>query len=552
MKLTEITMKRILIILPLMLSVSCSTITIIQPGLSGYKGKDLRKLKGKELEAFMQKFQDITGEEKRENSGSYSCKPWWVKEYQYGPVQWILLEGYPGYAVPDISYIKVHRFKKDWTYLGVNAVPTGYRIFLDRVDLVNEPILNLPVIKAYTNCQGPFRKNSDGTKTPMAEASQRQCQVYAVLPDRVAMIRLEDGAGKTLANSRGWNPPKKGLSPKERTVSEWIDALKSENPVKVLESLLWLSNSRYPKMITVRRQPEVVSILQNLRDSSNAWIKDYASLILESQKGEVFVKTEKDIKGKLLSWGELITGNKDVSKIELRRDVLSDEDLKILTRFKRLEFLDLAASDKLTVTGILNSIPSVKELHFSAERTNGSLKPIKRLTELDVLSINRCLDLKEEDFIWIGSLPKLKYLRLWWCSNISDEAMAELSKIKSLAKLELWGASNITDKGFENISKSQKLEHFRISHAKKVTAEGISHLKQMKTLRCLRLAYMPVNDECMVEIGKIKGLRELQLTGLDITDKGLGELKSLNNLSSVTIERCKKVSPEMVKEFSRK
>ncbi len=84
-----------------------------------------------------------------------------------------------------------------------------------------------------------------------------------------------------------------------------------------------------------------------------------------------------------------------------------------------------------------------------------------------------------------------------------------------------------------------------------ITAQGVAHLVRMDSLRDLKFGYMPVDDDCMVEIGKMKSLRTIDLIGLDITDKGLEHLKELKDLSTVRIEDCKKVSSTAMKEFTR-
>ncbi len=550
-------MKRLIMLLYMVVVIVSFAAEASQKGLSTYKGKDLRTLDEKDHASFMRAFRTLTGDKRQEKKGWRGTEPWWVAEYQYGPIKWILLEGYPGYDIPDLSYAKVHRFGETWNYLGETTFPTGYRMRLDRVDLAKEPTVDAPVLRAYTLCQGPFTVQSNGNRSPMAEARQKQCQVYVVMSNRVAMVRLEDGVGRQLPNDQGWNPPQKGLAPVERAVPDWVSTLQSSNVVEVLESLMWLSNSRLPQMLSMRRKPAVASTIRNLCSSRNAWVRDYATLIMEAQAGEVLVSTRerhKGIKGgKLLSWGELATTSTDVRQIVLKRDVVSDDDLKILTRFKQLEALDLTDSDSLTIAGIstVASIRSLKELRFSAEKVNGGLKPLTALNGLEVLRIYRCSDLIGQDYLWVAKLPNLKHLSLWWCKQINDEVLIKIGEMKDLRILSLWGSSGITDKGLASISRIEKLEGLCISHAKEVTPDGIAHLIRLNSLRNLQFGYMPLDDRCMEEIGRMRNLHELDLTGLDITDKGLMHLEALKNLSSVRIRDCKKVSNAAAKKFSR-
>jgi hypothetical protein len=262
--------------------------------LSRYAGRDLRKLTTNEAALFRSEVTAKTGVK----LGEYSMQPWLLARFDQAGVAWVLIEGYPGYAIPDVSGVTLHFFDKSWTQICNETFPTGYRFFLNQVTVQRGANLNCPLIVAKATCSGPFI-TSPGPKRPAFEQGDFQRQYYALSGTNVLLVRLEDDNGKLVRNSYGWSAPMKGPRVPTRTKAEWLEWLGSSNAVQKLYVLVWLTGGHLSsqggrmtdhnqesvqdsKMYeAVRDDPQLTSILKRLLGDSQPWVRDYAGLMKE-------------------------------------------------------------------------------------------------------------------------------------------------------------------------------------------------------------------------------------------------------------------------------
>jgi len=272
------------------------SISLESGGFSPWLGRDLRKLDDVEKEAFGEAFARLTGKEV--DFEVHGPRPWSVSAFRSGRTAWILLAGYEGWAVPDISGMTIHRFSDTWRYLGSSTFRTGYRMFLREAEPVTIPSLGVDAVRARTECAGPFGILPDGTRLPLFEQGMYQWQMYVLLDDRAALIRLEDDRHRMARNSYSTEIPMKGPVPPRRTAQEWARSLDSENPCEVLETLVWLTGFHLPSskprqenvnqesvedsrlFEAVRDSPEIPAKLARLAASGNPWIREAARLPL--------------------------------------------------------------------------------------------------------------------------------------------------------------------------------------------------------------------------------------------------------------------------------
>ena len=159
------------ILMALFFGLSSPTQATNSPGLEAYAGKDLRKFDERALEEFRKKFEDLTGD-KPEIKEWRSWEPWWVKPFTSGDAAWLLVEAYPGYAIPDVSGVQIHVFDKNWKRLAKHAFPTGYRRFLEAVDLNKDNPLKEDLLVATVRDQvrGALGKTRSGLPTSCANS----------------------------------------------------------------------------------------------------------------------------------------------------------------------------------------------------------------------------------------------------------------------------------------------------------------------------------------------------------------------------------------------
>src|ERR1044072_9179096 len=73
-------------------------------GLEKYVGQDLQKFDDRQLIAFADDFKQLTGDSLKLTGRE--LKLWWVKRFQSDSTTWILLAVYPGYSIPDVSFVE--------------------------------------------------------------------------------------------------------------------------------------------------------------------------------------------------------------------------------------------------------------------------------------------------------------------------------------------------------------------------------------------------------------------------------------------------------------
>lgn len=286
------------VVLVLLFGWSCSAPEPKPPGLEGYIAKDLRKLGERTMKEFRKEVEAVTGD-KPEKIERGSFEPWWVKPFVAGGAAWVFLEGYPGYEVPDVSGVRIHVFDNSWKRITKQSIPTGYRFFLNQVDVVTDNSLKQDLLVAKVTSSGPFMILERGPKRPAFEQGDFQRQYYALLGGQFVMVRLEDNEDRLVQNHYSWCAPPKGPAVPKRTREEWIRSLSAANPVEQLATLVWLSGQHLPStkmrkenidqesvddaklFEAVRDSADTIMALQELANSKNPWVKEYAKFTLQ-------------------------------------------------------------------------------------------------------------------------------------------------------------------------------------------------------------------------------------------------------------------------------
>jgi hypothetical protein len=271
--------------------------------LSHFVGRDLRKLSTNELSLLRERFKTKVGEDLGEQWGPRALEPWSLSAFEIAETAWVLIEAYPGYAIPDMSRMKLHFFDKSWTRTCKHSFPTGCRFFLDSVTVQKREELDSPLIVAKATSSGPFI-TSPGPKRPAFEQGDYQLQYYALLETNLFIIRLEDDEGVLARNHYRWRTPPKGPAVPKRTKEVWLKSLESSSAVERLAALVWLTGSHLSSteerksdhnqesiedskiFEAVRDDPRTQSILNALRSHKNKWIQEYARLGVVKRREE--------------------------------------------------------------------------------------------------------------------------------------------------------------------------------------------------------------------------------------------------------------------------
>lgn len=120
-------------------------------------------------------------------------------------------------------------------------------------------------------------------------------------------------------------------------------------------------------------------------------------------------------------------------------------------------------------------------------------------------------------------------------SAITDAALKALSDFD---EIEIDSCREITPDGLRSLARHPRLRKVTIRKVSKANDEGIQFLSQNPTLKELVLEEIPITDESLKSIARIRGLESLRVAGvrLYISGDGLEALEPLQSLARLSIE----------------
>jgi len=185
-------------------------------------------------------------------------------------------------AVPDTFDLVVHAFGEEGNHLSSASFSGGWRIVVNGAQAAGVAELRAPLLRLDS--------------FPESNGRDVARQYYAVVRDRLVLVRLEDSEGRALENHYAAPNHTIGPRPPERTSQEWEEALESNDPVSILEVLVWLGGGHAPAFTdpdprihresraeadlvhAVRTSLPVRARVAELESSPNAWVRDAALL----------------------------------------------------------------------------------------------------------------------------------------------------------------------------------------------------------------------------------------------------------------------------------
>lgn len=206
-----------------------SLITAAPVDLGTFANQDLRNADSNRVSRLV-RFLDSQNTNSAAPRERFGPQPWFVWKLRSATAtpQFLVFEGQPIFSIPGTSSAAVHVFDAAERHLSSCAFSTGWRMDLKTARLVKEPSIGTELIEAFTE---PTRQTQ---KIP------RQ-QFYGLAGSRLALVRLEGATGELFRNTYIYPNQMIGPLPPRRTPEEWEAALKSDDPVVVLEALVWLA-----------------------------------------------------------------------------------------------------------------------------------------------------------------------------------------------------------------------------------------------------------------------------------------------------------------------
>jgi Leucine-rich repeat (LRR) protein len=161
---------------------------------------------------------------------------------------------------------------------------------------------------------------------------------------------------------------------------------------------------------------------------------------------------------------------------------------------------------------------------------------LAQLRHVREINIHEAYQIRGTGFAAWADHPALTVL--WAMSApIDDEGLAEIGRIKNLQQLCI-GYTNATDAGMESVIKLRALKNLNIS-GNQITDVGVRKIcDSLPLLEELAIEKLPITPEVIQEIGKLKNLRRLEIGRIELSKEFLVELGKLKHLQELSLRQA--------------
>jgi len=139
----------------------------------------------------------------------------------------------------------------------------------------------------------------------------------------------------------------------------------------------------------------------------------------------------------------------------------------------------------------------------------------------------------DADLEGLKQLPSLERLDLSH-TRITDQGLLRLRSCTSVRDLDLYYAEQITDEGMAAVRDWMKLERVNL-RGTKITDTTLQLLATLPAIRAVDVGYAQITDSGLQHLGALSGLRELAFGGNKLTDGALGVLYRLRGLERLDV-----------------
>lgn len=235
-----------------------------------------------------------------------------------------------------------------------------------------------------------------------------------------------------------------------------------------------------------------------------------------------------------------------ITGVDLRASWATDTDLRRLKRLPDLTYLDLSLT-RITDQGMqeLRNLPGIVELnlHFAEYVTDEGLAAIKGWKRLKRLNV-RGAKVSDSTLDHISGIPSLESVNIS-SAMITDVGLERLSSLPNLKELSI-GGNEVGDAGLQALRQMPGLTYLDLNGrqgtdsnvwAIAMSDSGLEAVLSLKELRELRFGCT------FVGVG-VEGTRFASVSAMNVNTRWIERIKSLPKLERLKVQGCKRVDDE--------
>ena len=198
-----------------------------------------------------------------------------------GEQRYVLVEEQPLVYIPGDSRLQISVFDLDGKLLDSSEFGAGWRITLFGINFVHVKDIRGNVLEVESAAH--------------INGADVGGQYYALVGDKMRLIRLEDSNGALRSNIYTSPNHTIGITEVGRSAADWEKALITKDEAEILATLTWLGGSHLnvdegvpgswhedvseARLVEeVRARPAVKKAVNTMKDSPNAWVREAARL----------------------------------------------------------------------------------------------------------------------------------------------------------------------------------------------------------------------------------------------------------------------------------
>ncbi len=222
--------------------------------------------------------------------------------------------------------------------------------------------------------------------------------------------------------------------------------------------------------------------------------------------------------------------------------------LQSLTQCATLTSAELAYFGQATDAGLeqLAGLKDLENFTFRGSPVKGhAFAKFKDWTKLKRINFHSNT-LDDEGFGYVcENFPNLEFIKLWHSKLITDASADHLKKLKKLTGIEISCAK--AGAGLVRHLRELPLEYVALEYGVSTPAsDAIGTLKSIPTLRRLSMDASKFTDIDLTAVAGVTQVQELSLSGLELPEALLLQLRSFAHLKSLTLVRYGKGYPDEV------